>query len=132
MTRALIAVIAAACAALITACSSGPQPSVAAPSDTTSSTTSVAASSTSTSAADPKGLFLRVMRDRGLVKTSIDEALVLAEGDLYCRGLRDGLSRRTLLDNAGLPGSAARVRAELVFPDAVVALCPEQSARATQ
>jgi hypothetical protein len=76
-------------------------------------------------------LFLQVLRDQGHVEYQAQEVLLLAQGDLYCRSLSDGLSREQIFRSAGLPGSPARQKAEAVFFTAVVSLCPEQSGKAT-
>lgn len=128
-------------APMVAACGSGtpaagPTSASAAPTTTTSATTATPTTTTTSSKySHEQQLFLEVMRNKGVLttpSTSTSETLVLSQGDLYCRMLGEGLSRQQIFANAGLSGSAARARTELIFFDAVVALCPQHSALATQ
>lgn len=112
----------------------GPTSASAAPTTTTSATTAAPTTTTSSKYSHQQQLFLQKMHDKGVLTTSAstDEALALSQADLYCRMLAEGWSRQKIFAGAGLPGSAARTRTELIFFDGVVALCPQHSALATR
>lgn len=129
-----IAMSVAVALAALAGCSSNPDASPTSATSTAATTTTTSSPPTTTSKSgrpDNEDLFVRVLRDKGYVKTTVDETLVLAEGDLHCRSLRDGLTRQKILDAAGVPGSPARQKSEAVFFQAVVSLCPDQAAKAT-
>lgn len=119
--------------ALVAGCGSTATPDAAPSSSTVATTTTTSAAPTTSTSARPHGedMFVRVLRDKGYVKTTMDETLLLAEGDLHCRSLADGLTRQKILDAAGLPGSTARTKSEAVFFTAVTTICPEHAGKAT-
>lgn len=127
-----IALSSAVALAVLAGCGTTSTPDAAPTSTTSTTTTTTATIPAATTSARPQheDLFIRAMRDKGYIKTSMDETLALAQGDLHCRGLGDGLSRKQLLDSAGLPGSPARQKAEAAFYAAIVSLCPEHAGAA--
>jgi hypothetical protein len=88
-----------------------------------------AASSTPTAVdtANAKEVFLKLLREQGVVNGPADEQLAYPEGDMYCRYLDQGLTTQRLMDNAAAAGTPERAKHERVLTAAVQTLCPQHA-----